>query len=471
MNKGIPKSLISELKELGDKLYEFTQRKEELLIVTHYDADGLSAGALFSLLLKETDTPFHLRVLEQISDKDLASLPLQDYKNIVFLDMGSGYKEKLSKLTLKKRKNIIIIDHHIPSKYPREGIIELNPYNYGIDASSDVSTSGIVYLLFSLLTDNADKYSYLGIVGALGDRQDQGKKFSLKGINKIIVEKAKQVGIIEEKIGLRLFGLSHRPIVKALAYTMDPYIPGLSGDETACYRFLQRIGISPIEKNELRTVSSLSYSEIRKLATELIKHMLSVGIPLREAERIFGTNYYIILEPQGSPLRDTREFAYILNANGRMGYYGTAIGLCIGIKGKNLVRALNTVSEYRRKLSYVMNMLRREKENYIKIISDKIIWINLGEIIDPKIVGAIASLFSTYNDIKEKIVLVAANKDENIIKVSARSLDPQINIGEILSRIATSIGIEGGGHSLAGGALVEKNQVDIFLDKLSKELS
>ncbi len=444
------------------------KNRDNILVISHYDADGLSAVSLFIKYLMEKGASFQVKFVEQIYPVVLDKISLKDYDTIILVDLGSGYKDFL--LERMSNKQVVIFDHHIPQgEIKSDKVLEINPYKHGVDASTEISASGLVYMFFKENSYIARSFVHLALVGALGDRQDNGPKFSLSGLNKDILVEAKSYGIVEEYLGLRLFGISHRPLVRALAYTMDPYIPGLSGNEAACYNFLKKINIEPKQGDKLRDYKSLSLEEIKTLATELIKYLLTNGVPLHEAERIFGYSYYLTKEPPTSPLRDLREYAYMLNALGRMEYYETAVALNIGIRGQYFVRALDALREYRHKLSKAISTVLDNMDKLAFMGKNSLI-LNLDEMIPPKFTGPLASMLSVlipskYRE-RVKIIGVLTSFDEEYVKISFRRLVDEIDVGRLLYDLSQKIGGTGGGHPAAGGIFIEKNKIQKLYEYL-----
>ncbi len=453
-------SFDKALAEAGELVNNVATKGGNVRVVSHYDADGLSAASLFTKFLVERGVTFQVKFVEQIYPPLLDEIPFDEYDLSVFLDLGSGYKDQI--LSKIKKGSILIFDHHIPEKeVKRKDFVEINPYFFEIDASTQISAAGVVYLFYGKHSLSARELVHLAIVGALGDRQDVGPKFSLVGYNRDILSEAQSYGIVEEKIGLRLFGILYRPIVRALAYTMDPYIPGLSGNEAACFNFLKKIGIEPKDGDKLRDYKSLSQEEIKTLATELIKYLLMNGVPLQEAERIFGYNYYFLREVESSPLRDLREYAYIMNALGRLEYYETAIALNIGKRGAFLVRALDAVREYKRILSRILEKIRDNMDKLAKLGKNAVI-LDLQGLASPKITGPISTILSTTlaNRFKgAKIIGVMTDFDDKHVKISFRRLADSIDVGRYLKAVSQKLDCIGGGHPAAGGIFIEKKKI------------
>lgn len=444
------------------------QEKEPLLVVSHYDADGLSSASIFTQLLFRLDVPFQLVFVEQTYPETLELLPFKDYKFVAFLDLGSGYKNYIRNFT--QERHVLIVDHHVPvTEEQWEGLVEINPHIIGVDASTQTSSSTISYAVFEHFLGEDASLLPVAIVGALGDRLDVGDRFSLVGLNREIVEKGKRLGIIEESISLRLFGAKKRSIVDALASTMEPYIPGLSGNPSACIRFLESIGISPRESGNARMVASLSQEEVKHLASELIKYMITQGVNVKEAEKIFGYNYYDKREPDKSPLKDLREYAFVLNALGRLDHYGTALAINLGHRGKFMVRAEESIKEYRRLLAKQLSRILENQENLAKHGLQSIVYLideNL-----PKLTGPLSSIIASefapaLRKSGKTIVGVASLVNNEKYKISFRRIYENIDIGNLLKKYSMELGFIGGGHPAAGGALIDEKTLEKLLKKL-----
>ena len=78
----------------------------------------------------------------------------------------------------------------------------------------------------------------IALVGALGDMQDKYEQRSMRSLNEIIVKDAVASGLLKVEKDLMFFGRETRPIYKMIVTTTNPFIPGLSGQETQTFNFL-----------------------------------------------------------------------------------------------------------------------------------------------------------------------------------------------------------------------------------------
>ncbi len=454
-----------------EKLAEAASKVEaaggSALVASHYDADGLAAASILARALMRLGFALHVVILEQLTPAGLARLEklAPSYPLVLLADMGSGSLPQLSKLGAER---VVILDHHLPGERA-EGVEEVNPHRFGIDGSREVSSSGLAYLLARELGgESAVELAPLAVVGALGDRQDVGKGFRLIGLNRRIVEEGVGAGLLEERIDVRVFGGGSRPLVKALAYTTDPFLPGITGDEGGALAFLKSAGIEPVVDGRLRTLNELDREEKRKLASALVKLLLSSGYSVREAERIYGATYIVVREPQGSPLRDAREFAQLLNALGRMGAFELAVALGLGARGEVMLRAADIAGQYRSLLARAFKCVREEdviREARACVVVD----LRGRDFLNERMSGALASLLLPC--VKGgRILLVLVDSPEGV-KISARAREgARVHVGELMAAAAKRVGGVGGGHESAGGATVPAEKVEEFVEFVERTL-
>ena len=136
-----------------------------VLIVTHNDADGLSAGALFKRacdhlgrasevrILGRGETPYASAIQDEWRDRDLGGL--------IVTDLGTRGG------TLGSRAPTIVVDHHVPAGRP-DGATLIS----GFDEDPIPSSSLLAHRCVSGLME-ADDLLWLAAVGLIGDLGDK----------------------------------------------------------------------------------------------------------------------------------------------------------------------------------------------------------------------------------------------------------------------------------------------------------
>ena len=437
--------------------------KSTIRIVTHNDADGLSSGGILSVAAYRMGVRFKTSSEKKLDEKLIQGIALENPGLTIFSDFGSGY---LSMISDHIKSDVIVLDHHLCSDQGASNIIHVNPMMHTIDGARDIAASGICYHFAKMLDPVNSDLSCLAIVGALGDQQDKGDGKSLIGLNRIIEQDAEEAGYLKKHLGLIFYGYETRPLAKAIAYTTQPYIPDLSGNEGSCVAFLNQIGINQKNGDELRSLSDLDDEEKRTLFSALSSHMISHGCSADVVHQLIGTIYTFKLEELSTALRGGREYASLLNACGRMGKPGVGLSICLGDRGEAMVEAQETLDEYRKSIGSALNWVQignkiHELENIYVIQAENMI--------DDTVIGVVSGILLSQGTLRpsKPIISTAFSEDEQI-KVSARStdnlLEKGLHIGKVMQEAAEMLGGGGGGHDVAAGAYIPKEKEDAFIE-------
>src|SRR5512137_2837543 len=88
---------LDKIREARDFILDETKKDSRFLIVTHFDADGLSAGAIIAKTLVRLGSTFQLRTAKQL-DEDIVKKALEIGPDvIIFSEIGSGYIDIVNK--------------------------------------------------------------------------------------------------------------------------------------------------------------------------------------------------------------------------------------------------------------------------------------------------------------------------------------------------------------------------------------
>ncbi|RKX37186.1 MAG: hypothetical protein DRP20_05025 [Thermotogae bacterium] len=432
---------------------------ERITVVSHLDADGISAAAVVLSSLTRLGKKIHISIARQVKPEIIEALKKEDTDLFLFTDLGAGYLDMLDDLNKSTGKKIIVADHHLPSppgEYPN--IIHINPHLIGKE-ENEISGAGVAYLLAKKLDPRNIDLSYLAIVGAIGDMQDEGWK--MKGLNTEIANEAIEFGVLKKENGIRLFGRMNRPVHKALEYSTDPYIPGITGNESAAIQFLSTIGIELKRDGKWKTLNDLSEDEMKKLASAIICERIREKES--DPEEIFGENYTIRFN--GSDF-DAREMATSLNACGRMSQHSLGILSALGIKSA-LERLDGVLSGYRK---IITKYIKWVKENEEKIRKTKnAYYVIAGDQIHENFIGTIMSICEKSSILNDgRVVFGFANTESGEVKISARApkelVDRGLSLKDLFEEITKKYGSYGGGHHAAAGAFIPMGKEKEFID-------
>ena len=467
---------MKDASEAANLILKHIEKGEVIHVSSHIDADGLAAAGIIGKSLVKLGATFRLRIAKWVDEKVVDQIAAEKPSLTIFTDSGSGYLDLLSEKL--SNHSVIILDHHQTVNETPSSFIHVNPHFHGIDGSRDISGAGVAYFVAKALDKTNTDLAYLAVVGSLGDMQDKYEDKSgqrkLGGANESIVEDAVKAGYLKVETDLLFFGRETRPIHQALARTTNPFIPGISGEEDKSLAFLASLGIKPKQGDKWRALRDLSEEEKKKLSSALADYLVSKGFASDVALLIVNV-YTLTHEEPWTPLRDAREFTVMLNATGRMDKAGLGVAICMGDRGKCLEEAITVMGEYRRTITKYLSWVTEKPERLEELES---IYVVRGDgVIDEKVISPVSSILSTtLSKLEKPIIVYSAISGEDMVKVSARALEPLrkrgLNLGEVLRVAAEKYSGRGGGHDVAAGAQIPVKDVESFLklvDKLVKK--
>ncbi|MDD3083938.1 MAG: LAGLIDADG family homing endonuclease [Candidatus ainarchaeum sp.] len=435
-------------------------KKDEIVVIYHYDADGLTSGAIIIKALEREGKKTSSLCLKQLYKENINEIKLLG-KNFLFVDFGSGQIDYLKKEFCEE--NLFILDHHQPitinGKIP---VLKyhINPFLYGFDGGKEISGAGLAFFFAITLNKNNFDLSALAIVGAVGDMQDFDGK--LVGLNRKILDIAVKEKVVSVKNDLRLYGRISRPLISYLVFSSSPIIPNITANEENCIAFLKTNNIplkNPFTKEWL-SYEDLSQEDKQKLSSALIIHLSENMVPEWKIQSLIGEVYTLEKEELKSPLKDAKEFATACNSAGRHSMPEIALQVCLGNRDKKSFygKLLLLIEEHKRELKKGIEFV---KKNGI-IEKNSFYFFDAKDVIQDSLVGIIAGML--YGSIinEDKPIIAFARNEDGTIKVSGRAtsqlLKKGVNLGLAFKKISNEInGVEGGGHCLHPDTLVQKS--------------
>ena len=441
-----------------------------ILVFSHLDADGIAAAGVMGKMLYRLEAKFRIRVLQWVDEKIVNDIVSDKPQLVILTDFGSGYLDLLNEKIPNVK--VVILDHHqITSKVVNPNFVQVNPHLFGIDGATDVSGSGVAYFVAKAVDSSNLDLAPIAVVGALGDMQDKYEQRSLKSLNEIMVNDAVAAGVLRVEKDLIFFGRETRPIYKMLVTTTNPFIPGLSGQETEALNFVANLGIPLKQADKLRALCDLTDEERKRLCSALADYLLSKGLHL-EVENLIGYIYVLTKEEPNTILRDGREFAVLLNSAGRMDRPSLGIALCMGDRKAALEESSKILEDYRKNINKYLSWVAEKPERMREFEN---IYVIYGEtFINEKIIGTVSSIIVSSLANTEKPLLAFANIEaEEAAKFSGRTTEAAlrkgVNLGEVMRLASEATGGKGGGHNIAAGAQVPIDKIEGFI-KLADEL-
>lgn len=457
-------SLFEKARHFENKIIASAKNKENILVATHHDADGICAAAILCEFILKNKGHCQVRAVSEPNSKFLDRLGSSKFDLIIFVDICAGLSQEISK---RFGDRWLIIDHHeIPdSEMASENV--LNSWQFGIDGNASISSSGLCYLIAKT---HSDRLSFLALTGAIGDRQDIGPRRTVVGLNAKILEGDGEFSSgIDSKNDLMVWGRETRPVHESIANTITIFIPGLTGNRDACLASLRGAGIELRSGNRWKTASEFGEEEKQRLLEAIVPHLSGTTYTV---EDLVGTVYGLNTRDEYSTMRDSRDLVMLINACSRTGKPSIALSICLGDEQVFASDSDQIISEYRTELVKTIQILLSsedrigEKGDYAMIVGDGVV--------SERMTGAVCQVVSSYSRFRTKVVLVRTTTSDGDVKISARSGKERTgyDLGSALSQIAAKTSGVGGGHKSAAGArfsIAKQQEFQTAVDSLFQQ--
>lgn len=433
-------------------------------MVSHVDADGLTASAIICTALERRNIDFKPLFFRQLDENALDEVADQGSDLVIFTDLGSGMIQEI----MDRKLDAIVADHHKPQACPSQPLAHINPHLVGADGANQLSGSGSTFLLARALASAPkanDDLAALAVVGAVGDLQDMARG-QLIGLNRCILDIGARAKAVEFSKDIKLFGRQTRPVYKMLEYCQDPYLPGLSGKEDACIAFLKEVGIR-LGGEKWRRWIDLNQEEKASVVTAIIQKGLRCGVSNIRLERLIGEVYILLKEREGTELRDASEYSTLLNATARYGHASVGLEVCMGNRDKAFDEAHKLLGQHRQNLVNGLKLVAQKGITPLNSIQ----YFDAGDEILDTIVGIVAGMSFQMAD-RSRPILAFAKNEQGDLKVSARGTQDLVRAGldlaNALSLSARAVGGVGGGHNVAAGATIPLQAKEEFLERMDR---
>lgn len=448
MLKAIEK-IISDFKKAGENAF--------IRIISHYDTDGITAAAILAKALQREDKKFSIEIIKQLEKnfiEEIIEKAQEDQNQVfVFLDLGSSCLDLLEKIPA----NVFVLDHHEISdkeSFGSEGLRFVNPHLFG----EEVSAAGLSYLFVKELNPENKDMASLAVIGMVGDVLGQ----SISKINNHIIKDASDLSI---KRGLLIFSAT-RPINRALEFSSDIFIPGVTGSSAGALTLLREIGIK-LENGKYPSMIELSQEEISRLITEIMLKRLRLeeDNKNRSGEGIIGNLYLLKFF---NKIEDARELSTLINACSRLGHSDVALSFCMGDHNAK-INAEEIYTKYKHEILQALNWIQTNKH----IEGKNHIIINAKGNIRDSIIGTATSIIASSFIYDAGTIIVSLAYQDSKIKVSARIVgrdNKNVNLQKLLEKVIKIVGGESGGHAQAAGCTIPFEKENLFIETLKKEL-
>ncbi len=292
--------------------------------------------------------------------------------------------------------------------------------------NSSISATIAEIVEYYWVTDFTDKG--LAIIGGI-DRNLDLNKNGFMGLEAKLVADLDKSNKVFSEIGFRLWGWKRRKLIEILAYTLSPYLPGITGSIDKAVEFLQRLGVKDpfsMSSGDIVTDTKL----LKLLAEKLITLIKSSSFRERSPIEIIGKLYFIDIFGKIVDLLDLYGMYlvlmslvgdYLINLF-YLPYDTGLIDRVYGFYERIIEDVVKEVSEHielyrlNKKLPYINAGIIKRPEVYVRILNE----LGLLDEKDPVYMrdgGKYYTVLSEFKRTNKKIVFEEIS-DEQVIEVS-----------------------------------------------------
>ncbi|GAB4503591.1 MAG: DHH family phosphoesterase [Anaerolineales bacterium] len=145
---------------------------QQVALVHHNDADGLTSAAILQTALTRAGFSVHRICIERVHPPIVARIHAQFDATIFYVDLGGQAAPVISEAN-QGRRTTLILDHHHPHKPTDPKVLNMATEFFGLSGDMDISASTAAYF-FALELDSANRdLAYVAVLGAVGDEHDR----------------------------------------------------------------------------------------------------------------------------------------------------------------------------------------------------------------------------------------------------------------------------------------------------------
>jgi len=452
-------SLLQSAKKLAEKIREISNKDGQFLIITRPSADGFSSASILGKAIAREGGTFTIKFID-LALQIPPSLGEFSSDLTIILDQGEDLTNQLRGVI---DTEVSVIDHHEYAQTSTGNNIIAS--EFGFNGSREVSTSTLSYLIAKALSEGNVELGCLALVGSMGKHQDYCRNRSFCGLNEALSQELSNLNFIEIREEPHFLGKSYMPIFKSIAYSVEPIIYGLSGRPETVKAVLEKSGIKLKREERWRTYEELSDEEKGRIVDLVHSYIGNKTHP----QLLTSTSYILKNEDEHTPLREVRDFAYLLNALRKEPSLG--ISIAMGKRGEEVERAMHLLHDYLKMLIDEQISISTDKRRMIRR-GDNVVLISGEGTVSDYIIDDLSFLLSITNDLKDKLIILKTIIGADGVVSIRKGLDfrDDISLFNILHKIGREFKIKTRGTRDYATAVVPIDKLNLFIDSLEGEI-
>ena len=431
----LPQPLSSLLKSAAEEV----SRHPRVSVLSHYDADGLSAASILCATLLRAGKRVHVVTTKALDDEMIRGVG-EGAECLILSDMGSSSLPQLESL----HASVIVLDHHAPLGDSTK-LFHVNPHLFGIDGMTS-ACAGSMSMLFSLTVDEKNwDLLPVAFAGMVGDRQHIR---GLKGVNKYLLDGGVSRGMLQVRPGSLV---PPGRLLEGLMDCIDPYLIGITGDAEGAKALLTEAKL-PLDA----TLESLNDNQRRMLSSLVALRLIKQGCTSSAMDELITDRYFF---PSWNAYAD--DLAQLLNACGRTDKEG--LGIALALRDKHAAEAAELLRKQYK--DAIIAGMKAVIDNGVTRM-ENIQWF---ESTNTSLSGVLAGTIMQFIGDCDKPTLTIAVHHQSVrvsSRASFRILEKGVDLSVALREAAKSVGGTGGGHAVASGATIPLGKEQEFLARV-----
>jgi hypothetical protein len=190
MEELLNREFFEAVREVARRIKSYSG--EEIVVVHHNDADGLTSGAIMSYFCDSLHKKVERICIEKVHPKIVERIHQDREGRIIFYTDLAGLAAGIIDRIDAGRNQVIIIDHHPAKAIESENVLVFDSELTGISGDLFTSASTLSYFVTSSISEEMKEYAYLAVVGAVGDYHDRSG--GVLGLDRIALDDAMHAG-------------------------------------------------------------------------------------------------------------------------------------------------------------------------------------------------------------------------------------------------------------------------------------
>lgn len=349
----IDQAIFDQFLDDTEKVAEVITSFEKVIqIVYQKNVDSMIAAAIFAIVFYDLQQPCTLTAnspeVSNVISKRSAGLNIT-----IGIDMDTVSLLSLQGITISI----------IPPKEQAPIDLVLNANMYGISSKKQLNFAAIAYFICSPFAEKLEEIVKLPLVSFHAEFMME----EYQGFLKLIAEDAVTGKMVSLDKQLTFLGSSRYRISDALFYTLNPFLPGITGDGDKAIELLTKSGIEDEIKGEKRTLSDLSKEEITDLNSNLIVQLALHKGYQEEKLQFIRTKTTFLNEKKDSILANAWDYAATIRDSIHRGKIPSAMAVMVGNRTNHLRELSKIFDEERRGVGISYRFIQDNQEDVIDL--------------------------------------------------------------------------------------------------------